>query len=426
MLQTVNQWSKRLGQGELSDQLRLLYGEETERGAEGLSKTVSGFASRFGADIPCALISASGRTELSGNHTDHQRGCVLAAAVTMDMTAAVSPRRDMCVNIYSEDFGEIRANLSVLCALEGEKGTSRALIRGIAKAMTERGFKLRGFDAYIRSNVPRGSGLSSSAAYEVLMGAVFNTLYCGGAFTPTELAMFGQYAENVFFGKPCGLMDQMASALGGVVFIDFENPGKPKAKELKFDFEGAGYSLCITNSGGSHADLTDDYAAITEEMREVSQYFGKSVLREVSESEFYAALPGLRAKAKDRAILRAMHFFQEDRRVQLQLKALEENDIDKYLGLMNASGRSSEMQLQNIWPTNDGNERSLALALQLTSRFLNGAGACRVHGGGFAGTIQAFVPAARASEYKSLMDGIFGKNACCIMAVRPVGAYTIK
>lgn len=426
MLLTVNKWNKRFADGELQDQLELLYGEENKKGGEGLSATLGGFEKHFGADVPCALLSASGRTELSGNHTDHQHGCVLCAAVTLDMTAAVSPRGDMRVNVFSEDFGEIRVNLSVLSPLEGEKGSSNALIRGIAKAMTDKGGELRGFDAYIRSNVPQGSGLSSSAAYEVLIGAIFNELFCGGSFSPTELAIFGQYAENVYFGKPCGLMDQMASALGGVVFIDFENPKEPKAKALEFNFEGAGYSLCITNSGGSHADLTGDYAAITEEMRGVSQFFGKTVLREVEEKSFCNSLAELRKTVSDRAVLRAMHFFEENKRVQQQYSALNEGKTEEYLKLMNQSGHSSEMRLQNIFPTCDGGERSLSLALSLSERFLGGEGACRVHGGGFAGTIQAFVPNARALEYKKTMDSVFGSDACCIMAVRPVGAYTIK
>lgn len=426
MLLTMNQWNKKFGSGKLKDQLELLYGGDGERGAEGLCKGLAGFEEHFGAGRACALLSASGRTELSGNHTDHQHGCVLCAAVTLDMTAAAAPRSDMLVNVYSEDFGEILVNISELAVMENEKGSSRALIRGIAKAMTDKGAKLSGFDAYIRSSVPQGSGLSSSAAYEVLIGAIFNELFCAGGFSATELAIFGQYAENEYFGKPCGLMDQMASAHGGVVFIDLENPKAPRAQELEFSFDKAGYSLCITNCGGSHADLTDDYAAITAEMREVSNYFGKAVLREVSEDGFFAALPGLRAAVCDRAILRAMHYFEENERVQRQYGALKAGDIKEYLRLMNASGRSSEMKLQNIWPTLSGGERSIALALAVTERFLGGEGAFRVHGGGFAGTIQAFVPAVRATAYKKTMDDIFGADACCIMAVRPVGAYIIK
>lgn len=423
---TAKGWRKRLEGGELGDALKLLYCEEALAGERGLYDTLCGFSSRFGEETSCGLFSASGRTELSGNHTDHQRGCVLCAAVTLDMTAAAAPREDMTVRILSEGFGEISADLSDLGVVEREKGSSAALIRGIAKAISDKGGKLRGFDAYIRSNVPQGSGLSSSAAYEVLIGKIFSELFCEDVFSPTELAIFGQYAENVYFGKPCGLMDQMASALGGVVFIDFENPKEPKARGIEFDFEGAGYSLCITNAGGSHADLTGDYAAITEEMRSVSRFFGKNALREVCEQEFRAAIPSLRGTVCDRAILRAMHFFDENRRVHEQLRALEDGETGRYLELMNASGRSSMTMLQNIWPTFDGGERSLALALALSEAFLKGDGAVRVHGGGFAGTIQAFVPTGRTAEYKKLMDETFGEGACCVMAVRPVGAYCIK
>ena len=422
----VNQWREKLKSGALDKQLSQLYGESLGNGTEGISETIEGFAKHFDESRPFALLSASGRTELSGNHTDHQHGCVLAAAVTMDMTAAASPREDSVVRVFSHGFGEISVDLSELDVKENEKGSSNALIRGIAAAMNEEGRALRGFDAYIRSNVPQGSGLSSSAAYEVLIGKIFSSLFCEDSFTPTQLAIFGQFAENRFFGKPCGLMDQMASALGGVVFIDFKDPKAPKTQVVDFDFESAGYRLCITNCGGSHADLTGDYAAITTEMRTVSDFFGKTVLREVSESAFYAALPEFRKSVSDRALLRAMHFFDENERVQQQYAALKDGNIKEYLRLMNRSGRSSEMQLQNIWPTNGAGERSLALALQLTERFLKGEGAFRVHGGGFAGTIQAFVPAARAEEYKKTMDSVFGISACCIMAVRAVGAYTIE
>ncbi len=424
MLLKGSQWKDRIRGGVIDGQLSLLYGEEAHLGKEGFLATVSGFEKRFGKDKNIALLSAPGRTELSGNHTDHQHGCVLCAAVTQDITAAAAPRGDMLVQVYSEDYGEIRADLSVLSVLDVEKGTSRALIRGIAKAITDTGRQLCGFDAYIRSNVPQGSGLSSSAAYEVLIGTIFNELFCGGEFSATEIAIFGQYAENNYFGKPCGLMDQMASATGGVVYINFKTPGSPIIQSVGFDFEEAGYTLCITNAGGSHADLTPDYSAIPKEMSQAALFFGKSVLREVDEKEFNKKLPELRKTLSDRAVLRSMHFMAENKRVNQQLAALRDGNIDDYLRLMNASGRSSVAMLQNVW--SDGGDRSVALALGISDNFLEGEGAFRVHGGGFAGTIQAFVPSERAAEYKRTMDGIFGEGACCIMAVRPVGAYTIR
>lgn len=424
MLQTAKHWKEKINSGELKEQLRLLYGESAEKGGRGIFNLLDSYAMRFG-DSPCALFSASGRTELSGNHTDHQHGCVLCAAVMLDMTAAAAPREDTRVCVLSEGFGEICVDISDLTIHENEKGSSAALIRGVAKAMSKRGTKLRGFDAYIRSNVPQGSGLSSSAAYEVLIGEIFNELFSCG-FTPTELAQFGQYAENKYFGKPCGLMDQMASALGGVVFIDFFDPAAPRFEQLDLSFEKYGYSICITNAGGSHADLTDEYAAITSEMLSVARYFGKDVLREVDEKEFFAALPALRKTVTDRALLRAMHYFSENNRVELQLKALKNGSIDDYLTLMESSGRSSMAMLQNVWASGCTQERSLSLALAVSDSILNGDGVSRVHGGGFAGTIQALVPSEKARDYKNEMDRVFGEEACHIMAVRPVGAYRIK
>ena len=372
------------------------------------------------------VFSAPGRTEISGNHTDHQRGCVLAAAVNLETLAKVTLNNSDLIRVLSEGYPAVTVNLKDLTPREAEKNTSVALVRGIAAAFIRRGAKIQGFDCTTRSSVLPGSGLSSSAAFEVLMGTILNELFLGGKLSPIEIAQIGQYAENFYFGKPCGLMDQMASSVGGMVFIDFEDPDAPKVERLDFDLEKAGYALCIVDSGANHANLTGEYAAIPSEMKQVAAYFNKDVLRKVDEDEFYAAIPLLRRKVSDRAILRAMHFFDENKRVQRQFKALKNNDVTSFLKLVNDSGRSSWMYLQNITPTGAVEDQEMAIALAMCKKLLKGKGAYRVHGGGFAGTVQAFVPLDMLTEFHQGIEKVLGRGKCHVLTIRSEGGTWVK
>ena len=363
-------------------------------------------------------FSAPGRTEIGGNHTDHQRGCVLAAAVDLETVAKVNLNGERVIRVHSEGYPDVAIELDALELRESEKNTTAALVRGVAASFIERGAKLQGFDAQVRSDVLPGSGLSSSAAYEVLMGRIFNDLFCGGAFSAVEIAQIGQYAENVYFGKPCGLMDQMASSVGGMVFIDFEDPSRPVVEKIDFDFAAAQHALCIIDTGADHAELTGEYAAITEELGSVSAYFGKKVLREIPYTAFTAALPNLRGRVSDRAILRAMHFYGEQARVQQQAQALRTGDFDAFLQLVKESGRSSWMYLQNITPTGAVEQQAVALTLALCDTLLQGRGAFRVHGGGFAGTVQAYVPLDMLEDFRCGIEAVLGAGKCHILQIK--------
>jgi len=415
---------KDIAEGFYAEKLIELYGDEAEYEQKRYLIAIREFEKCFGRS-EVRLFSAPGRTELCGNHTDHQSGCVLAAAIDLDVLAVAAQRKDRKVNIMSEGYGALEIDLSDTAPDADEKGTTEALVRGVAFALKQRGYSPGGFNAYLTSRVPSGSGLSSSAAFEVLVGKIFSTLYCDDDLVPFELAKMGQYAENEYFGKPCGLMDQMACAMGGVVYIDFSEPIYPKNERIDFSFEKHGYVLYITNAGGSHADMTREYAAITEEMHAVAQYFGREKLSQVNEQVFKDQIPELRKKVSDRAILRAMHYFSENRRVRQQLSVLKAGNMGEYLKLMRASGQSSMGQLQNLWPENKS-ERSVALALAVSDAALSGTGASRVHGGGFAGTIQALVPSTQNHFYKAEMERIFGLGACRAVAVRDAGVYEFK
>ena len=371
-------------------------------------------------------FSAPGRTELGGNHTDHQRGCVLAAAVDLETTAKVMLNGTDCIRVFSEGYAPVEVELDDLRIRPGEENTTAALVRGVAAAFAQRGAQLRGFDAHVKSAVLPGSGLSSSAAFEVLMGTILNELFFDKSLAPAEIARIGQYAENVYFGKPCGLMDQMASAVGGMVFIDFEYPSCPIVERIDFDMTAAGYALCIIDTGADHADLTDEYAAIPGEMGQICQYFGKSVLREIERAAFFAALPQLRGKVADRAILRAIHFYNENDRVQQQAEALRCGDMDAFLELVKASGRSSWMYLQNITPAGAVEQQAVAIALALCEELLAGRGACRVHGGGFAGTVQAFVPLDLLNAFCSGVESVLGTGKCHVLSVRRAGGIRVE
>ena len=371
-------------------------------------------------------FSAPGRTEISGNHTDHQHGCVLAAAVNLETVAEVIALDDPVIIIHSEGYAPVEINLNDLNVHPEEMNTTKALVRGVAAAFRQRGAELKGFLAKVRSSVLPGSGLSSSAAFEVLIGTICNELFFDSQLSAVEIAQIGQYAENVYFGKPCGLMDQTASSVGGMVYIDFENPAKPVVEKLDFDFEKAGHALCIIDSGADHADLTDEYAAIPGELKEVCRFFGKEVLREIPEADFFAALPQLRHQVSDRAILRAIHFYQENKRVQRQAQALREGDFDTFLGLVSESGRSSWMYLQNITPAGATEHQDVAVALALCDTLLQGRGAYRVHGGGFAGTVQAFVPTDMLDGFKTGIERVLGEGKCHVLSIRPQGGIRVK
>ena len=367
------------------------------------------------------LFSAPGRTEIGGNHTDHQLGRVLAGAVSLETVAAVAENGGNTVRVLSEGYPLCEISLDDLARREAEYGTTAALIRGVAAGT---GLQ-KGFDAAVCSTVLPGSGLSSSAAFEVLLGTIASYL-SGANLTAVEIAQLGQKVENDYFGKPCGLMDQMASAVGGIITIDFADPEKPLVEHLDFDFAACGHALCIIDSGADHANLTDEYAAIPQEMKAVAAVFGKAVLREVEEGEFYARVNEVRALCGDRATLRAMHFFADNRRVAEQVAALKAGDFEAFLQLVNESGRSSWLYLQNVVPAGYTAHQELAVALALAEHLLNGRGACRVHGGGFAGTIQAFVPTDMLEEFKAGMEAVLGEGSCHVLSIRPEGGILLE
>ncbi len=390
------------------------------------NKLNSGFFAAFGSQ-PTRYFSAPGRTEIGGNHTDHQRGRVLAGAVNLDTVAAVRPNGSTVIRILSEGYPLCTVDVADLIPKAEEINTTMALIRGVAARFTQLGCQVQGFDAYVTSTVLPGSGLSSSAAYEVLMGTIINHLFFDGRVSQPEIAIIGQYAENVYFGKPCGLMDQMASAVGAMVTIDFGDKDHPVIEKVDFDFAACGHALCIIDSRASHADLTDEYAAITLELKAISNYFGKNVLTEIPEQDFVAALAQLREQFGDRAVLRAYHFYKENARVPRQVAALKQGNFEEFLKLVKESGYSSYMYLQNVIPAGYREHQDVALSLALCEFYLEGRGAYRVHGGGFAGTVQAFVPVDLLDRFRAGIDAVLGEGACHVLSIRPQGgveAYT--
>ncbi len=385
----------------------------------------TGFAAAFGG-APDRYFSAPGRTEIGGNHTDHQRGRVLAAAVNLDTRAAVRINGTDTIRILSRGYSVSEVNVAELTPVESEINTTPALIRGVAARFAQLGCAVKGFDAYCESTVLPGSGLSSSAAYEVLIGTILNGLFFDGRVSQPEIAKIGQYAENVFFGKPCGLMDQMASAVGNLVTIDFFDKDNPIIEPVDFDFASCGHALCIIDSRASHADLTDEYAAVPGELKAVCTHFGKDVLTQISEKDFYAELPALRKECGDRAVLRAIHVYQENTRVPRQVAALKNGDFEKFLGLVKQSGYSSYMYLQNVIPSGRKAHQDVAVSLALCEHYLSGRGAYRVHGGGFAGTVQAFVPFDILNDFKAGIDAVLGQGACHVLSIRPQGGVEME
>lgn len=410
---------------EFLSRLLSVYGDEATCQQERFFSLAETFEKDFNCEADVRFFSAPGRTEVGGNHTDHNNGKVLAAAINLDAIAAVAERNDGIICVNSQGYSPITVDTANLNIVDEEAGKSSALIRGICARFNELGYKYGGFNASVTSCVLSGSGLSSSAAYEVLIGTILNYLYNDGKISAVEIAQISQYAENVYFKKPCGLMDQTACSVGGFVKIDFEDTSAPVIDKVDFDIAKHGYDLCIVDTGGNHADLTGDYAAIRLEMNSVAEYFGKSVLRQVDEKEVFENIGDIRKKTGDRAIERAIHFYNENKRVERLSKALSDGDFDEFKNTIIESGKSSYMYNQNCFTLSAPNEQPVALALCVSEELLKGKGAYRVHGGGFAGTIQAFVPVEETENYVSSMRRIFGENSCYILKVRSHGGCEI-
>jgi galactokinase len=418
-----------IANGNLDEKLAYLYvcgPDKAKDYRNRLLQAVEAFEKRYGTERDIRIFSAPGRTEIGGNHTDHQRGNVLAASVNLDVIAVVSKRDDNRVRVESEGYPADVLDAGDLERKEAEQNTSPALIRGILSKFAQMGYRVGGFEAYTTSNVLAGSGLSSSAAFEVLIGTMVNDLFCGGKESALKIAQIGQYAENVYFGKPCGLMDQAASSVGGFVAIDFKDTENPAVQKVDFDFGKCGYSLCIIDTKGSHADLTPDYAAIPAEMKAVAAYFGKDVLSEVSEDAFQREIAEVRKKAGDRAVLRALHFYADNARAKKEAEALNRGDFETFKKLIIESGYSSYMYLQNVFSPSHVQEQGVSLTLALCQKYLDEkGGAYRVHGGGFAGTVQTFVPDAHLEEFIEKMEAVLGKGSCHVLKIRPVGGTRI-
>ena len=413
-------------QGKYEELFRDIYQDENEakRQNSRYAQAVAKFEELFG-EKQVEIYSAPGRSEVGGNHTDHQHGMVLATSINLDAIWIVSPSASPVIQVVSEGYDMVEVDIEDLEEKYEEEGTTAALIRGVAAALAEKGYKIGGFQAYITSDVLIGAGLSSSAAFEIIIGTIFSGLFNNMEIDPVEIAKAGQYAENVYFGKPCGLMDQMASAVGGLIHIDFQDPQVHSVKKVPSDFQAYQYSLCIVDTKASHANLTDDYAKIPEEMKKVAAFFKKNVLREVEEEEFFREIPGLRSILGDRPVLRALHFFEEEKRVEKQVEALEQGDFPRFLELVKESGNSSFKYLQNIYINRDEQNQSMSVALGASESILQNHGVSRVHGGGFAGTIQVFAENSYVEEYRNKIDHIFGKGSCHVLKVRQQGGIKV-
>lgn len=411
--------------GGFDNDFAMLYGD-TAAARERYLAAVDEFAALYGERDNIRLFSAPGRTEIGGNHTDHQHGMVLAGSVDLDVLAVVSVNNSDIVRIKSQGYPMDEIDVTDLGIKEQEIGRAASLIRGVCAAFSNNGFALGGFDAYTTSNVLKGSGLSSSAAFEVLVANVINGLFCDNAVDAISIAKYSQFAEREYFGKPCGLLDQMASSVGGFTFADFLNPADPEVHKVDCELAKSGHTLCVVDTGGNHANLTGDYADITTECREISEFLGVEFLRDADVDKFYDSILEMREKCSHRAILRAFHFINENQRVADQYDALKNNDFDKFFSLVNQSGDSSYNYLQNLYSISNPAEQNLCVALALSKKFLGDKGACRVHGGGFAGTIQCYIPNDMLAQYKQMIEKAFGQGSCVVLAIRPVGGYEIK
>ena len=410
---------------EFDSALTNLYGAQAPAQKERYLRVLNAYGELYGTAGEVGIFSAPGRSEVCGNHTDHNHGKVLAAAINLDAIAVAAKNNKDVIRLKSEGYDMDMVDITDLNPNKAEYSKSKALIRGVCAGFVQRGYEIGGFDAATANDVLSGSGLSSSAAFEVLVGTILNHLYNDGKVTPVEIAQIAQYAENEFFGKPCGLLDQMTCSVGGFVFMDFKDPSKPYIKPVKFDFESCAHALCIVNTGGSHSNLTDEYAAVKNEMISVAQRLGHDVLREVDEAQFYNSIDLVRDVVGDRAILRAKHFFSENRRVDEQVKALESKQFGEFKKLVVKSGQSSYMYNQNVYSVKDPVAQPVSLGLCLCEELLDGKGAWRVHGGGFAGTIQAFVPVDMLAEFKHRMELVFGEKSCYVLSIRPVGGVNV-
>lgn len=417
-----------LGSGGFNPVLAKLYEEKNiSAQRDRYAKALAEFAALYGENHDISIFSVPGRSELSGNHTDHNRGCVIAASIDLDIIAVASKTTDNIIRVKSCGHNADAVDISEFTSPKKEfYGKSSAIIAGMCRGFSDCGCKTGGFVAYTTSNVPGGSGLSSSAAFENMIGTILNHYYNDGRISSVDIAKISQFAENQFFGKPCGLMDQVACAVGGIVAIDFKDTSNPAVEPINVDISGAGYNLCIVNTGGNHADLTDDYASVPAEMKAVAGFFGKNELRELSEEDIISNIPALRGSVGDRAVMRALHFFEENKRVAVQAQALKDGDIKLFLENVKASGRSSFCYLQNVYTTKNLKEQGLSLALCLSDIMLGSKDAAwRVHGGGFAGTVQAFVREEDVDGFCSLMNASFGSGACLVLRIRPDGAVRI-
>ena len=414
---------EKIKNGNFDKVIAQLYPNKTlENRKERILGIANSFIETYG-DLDVTLFSAPGRTELSGNHTDHNNGCALAGSLDIDVIALAAKTDENIVRVNSVGFKENIVDISNPTPDQEKKGSSASTIAGLAAYFKEHGYNVGGYVAYTTSDVLTGSGLSSSAAFEILCASIFSEFYNDNSIPAMELAKAGKFAEIVYFGKPCGLLDQAASASGGCVWLDFENEAETKTEKIDFDISKFGYNLCIVNTGGSHADLTDDYAAVPSEMHSIAALMGKQRLRQCDEADFMSRIAYLRTVVGDRAIMRAMHFFAENKRVEAQKNALKNNDIDTYLKLVTESGNSSYKFLQNVYASSNPSEQGISLALALTEKF---GAVCRVHGGGFAGTIQAYIPSDKVADYKKMIEGVFGAESCLVCSIRPFGAAIIQ
>ena len=428
MMKSIPVWKQELSDGVHAARLASLYccaPAETASEAARYAAVLDGLEKTFGSHAEAGLYSAPGRTEIGGNHTDHQHGRVLAGSVNIDMIAAAAPNDKNQLRVQSEGYDLCIIDLNDLEARKEEENTTASLLRGECAAFTQRGAKLAGLDVYISSNVPKGSGVSSSAAFEVLIGVILNDCFMTEKVSPIAIAQIGQWAENVYFGKPCGLMDQMASSVGNIITIDFASPAKPVVEPVAVDFSKAGLALCILDSGADHADLTDEYAAIPAECRAVAAVCGGEVLRDVPFETFLAKLPECRRQCGDRAVLRAFHVYADNDRVAKQVAALHDGDFGTFLCLVNESGCSSWEYLQNVIPAGYKEHQEVGVTIAAAKHLLGNKGAVRVHGGGFAGTVQAFVPVEMLDEFKAGMEAILGEGRCHVLSIRPEGGAVL-
>ena len=428
MMKSIPVWKQELSDGVHAARLASLYccaPAETASEAARYAAVLDGLEKTFGSHAEAGLYSAPGRTEIGGNHTDHQHGRVLAGSVNIDMIAAAAPNDKNQLRVQSEGYDLCVIDLNDLEARKEEENTTASLLRGECAAFTQRGAKLAGLDVYISSNVPKGSGVSSSAAFEVLIGVILNDCFMTEKVSPIAIAQIGQWAENVYFGKPCGLMDQTASSVGNIITIDFASPAKPVVEPVAVDFSKAGLALCILDSGADHADLTDEYAAIPAECRAVAAVCGGEVLRDVPFETFLAKLPECRRQCGDRAVLRAFHVYADNDRVAKQVAALHDGDFDAFLSLVNESGCSSWEYLQNVIPAGYKEHQEVGVTIAAAKHLLGDKGAVRVHGGGFAGTVQAFVPVEMLDEFKAGMEAILGEGRCHVLSIRPEGGAVL-